>query len=101
MNKSKPNSINGPWHLKEYQRSMFYIFDVKNNDDKLIARFVADDETKDDLKAIPELIVAAPELLEMAKEAQDYLKEFPEESLGKYLGYELECVIKKAKGADK
>jgi hypothetical protein len=59
MKIEKLDSINDPWHLEEYQRSMFYIFDVKNNEDKLVARFVADDENKDALRPIPKLIAKA------------------------------------------
>jgi endo-1,4-beta-D-glucanase Y len=57
---NEPDSIKGPWLLDEYKRSMLYIFDVRNNEDKLVARFVADEETKDDLRAIPKLISRAP-----------------------------------------
>jgi len=59
-NSDKLDSIKGPWLLDEYRRSMYYIFDVRNNEDKLVARFVADKETKDDLRAIPKLISRAP-----------------------------------------
>jgi len=59
MKIEKLDSINDPWHLEEYQRSMCYIFDVKNNEDKLVARFVADDETKDALRPIPKLTAKA------------------------------------------
>lgn len=59
-NSDKLDSIKGPWLLDEYHRSMLYIFDVRNNEDKLVARFVADEETKDDLRAIPKLISRAP-----------------------------------------
>jgi len=53
-------TIKGPWRLEQYARSMLYIFDVRNNEDKLVARFVADEETKDELRAIPKLISRAP-----------------------------------------
>jgi hypothetical protein len=93
-NSDKLDSIKGPWLLDEYRRSMYYIFDVRNNEDKLVARFVADDETKDDLRAIPELIAAAPELLKVSQKAKNLLEW---EGL-KVEG--LEKAINKAKGAD-
>lgn len=70
MKIEKLDSINGPWRLEEYQKSMFYIFDVKNSEDKLVARFVADDETKGDLRAIPKLISRAPKMLKMLEEVE-------------------------------
>ncbi|TDO77712.1 hypothetical protein DFR79_13244 [Halanaerobium saccharolyticum] len=83
------------WKLKEFERSMYKIIEVIDEDGNVVKTFVADQLTYAEKKKKAQLIAAAPDLLQAAGEAQDYLKEFPEESLGKKLGYELECIIKK------
>ena len=52
------SKVPGFWMSIKDQCIIF--FDVRNNEDKLVARFVADEETKDDLRAIPKLISRAP-----------------------------------------
>ncbi|OEG62176.1 MAG: hypothetical protein BHK79_02720 [Halanaerobium sp. MDAL1] len=69
-NSDKLDSIKGPWLLDEYRRSMYYIFDVRNNEDKLVTRFVADEETKDKLRAVAHLISRAPKMLRMLEEVE-------------------------------
>jgi len=64
-NTGKLDSIKGPWLLDEYRRSMYYIFDVRNNENKLVTRFVADKDTRDDLRPIPKLISKAPAMRDL------------------------------------
>jgi hypothetical protein len=64
-NTDKLDSIKGPWLLDEYRRSMYYIFDVRNNENKLVTRFVADKDTRDDLRPIPKLISKAPAMRDL------------------------------------
>lgn len=52
------------WRLKEFERAMFTIFEVIDENGEVIKIFVADKATYSEKKKKTQLIAAAPELLE-------------------------------------
>ena len=86
------------WKLKEFERSMFTVFEVIDENDEVIKTFVADQLTYAEKKKKAQLIAAAPELLEKL----EIVLKHSEEGLlinGK-LADQIFDIINKAKGDD-
>ena len=84
------------WKLKEFERSSYKILEVVDENGEVIKTFVADELTYSEKKKKAQLMAAAPELLENAKEIVMEIGSFGFAS-GQTL-MNLENAIKKAKG---
>ena len=84
------------WKLKEFERSSYKILEVVDESGEVIKTFVADELTYSEKKKKAQLMAAAPELLENAKEIVMEIGSFGFAS-GQTL-MNLENAIRKAKG---
>jgi len=96
------------WKLKEYERSMFTVFEVIDESGEVIKTFVADAVDYSEKKKKAQLMAAAPELLDIAEYSLKIVESLPCEC-DSYNGFtckkhewerKLRLVINKAKGSN-
>ena len=61
------------WKLKEFERSMFTVFEVIDENDEVIKTFVADQLTYAEKKKKAQLMAAAPDMLESLKQSYEMI----------------------------
>jgi hypothetical protein len=61
------------WKLKEYERSMFTVFEVIDESGEVIKTFVADAVDYSEKKKKAQLMAAAPDMLETLKQSYEMI----------------------------
>jgi hypothetical protein len=96
------------WKLKEFERSMYKIIEVIDEDGNVVKTFVADQLTYAEKKKKAQLMAAAPELLEALKQSYEMIDTLAglsswdarsQDEIGEVMNRILEA-MNKAKGAD-